>query len=292
LRSAIDGADWGKIYDRANRIESEGAITRAKERRDGKLSDLTGLGKRPILNGFAAVIKKQQSPWSRMSTNDRVKSIGAALMAVLIRAGVPALHSFRAENMKNMGGGFSPALWRMVINKDLVIGRTLTTDGAAELCNTLMHEARHAEQLFLAARYLAGLPAKKSVAEVAREVGIPLLIARAAVAAKFSATTNPVVAALGKKMYDAFVTKGKENQKITDDDYLAEMETARAEAIEAEKALRANATSATYADATIKLNNLKMAIAEVEGRYRQYRNIPYEADAHEVGIAAELTFKE
>lgn len=33
------------------------------------------------------------------------------------------------------------------------------------------------------------------------------------------------------------------------------------------------------------------AIAEVERRYTLYRNIPYEADAHEVGDAAEQAFE-
>ena len=38
-------------------------------------------------------------------------------------------------------------------------------------------------------------------------------------------------------------------------------------------------------------DELKAAIVEVERRYTLYRNIPYEADAHEVGDAAEQAFK-
>lgn len=73
--------------------------------------------------------------------------------------------------------------------------------------------------------------------------------------------------------------------------YLTEMKQKRDEAKAALAALKAKADAGTIAAATTKRDELKAAIAEVERRYTLYRNIPYEADAHEVGDAAEQAFK-
>lgn len=44
-------------------------------------------------------------------------------------------------------------------------------------------------------------------------------------------------------------------------------------------------------DAITKRNALRAQIIEVERLYTLYRNIPYEADAHEVGDAAEQALR-
>ena len=128
-------------------------------------------------------------------------------------------------------------------------------------------------------------------ATISAEQGIPVKIAQAAVAQKFDGKTDATVAALGKQMYQANVTDGAKNQQISDDDYLPEMATARADAETALKALQATVDKKTIADAIARRDTLKAAIGEVEKRYTAYRNIPYEADAHEVGDAAEQAFK-
>ena len=73
--------------------------------------------------------------------------------------------------------------------------------------------------------------------------------------------------------------------------YWIEMGDKREEAKLALQALKATITSQTLAKTTTKRDELKAAVAEVERRYTLYRNIPYEADAHEVGDAAEQAFK-
>jgi hypothetical protein len=93
------------------------------------------------------------------------------------------------------------------------------------------------------------------------------------------------VAQLGKEMYQAHVTDGAKNRDISTDDYTRELKKAREEAIKALAALHANSTAATVRDAQLKKTALERAVAEVERRYTLYRNIPYEADAHEVGDA-------
>jgi hypothetical protein len=92
-------------------------------------------------------------------------------------------------------------------------------------------------------------------------------------------------------MFKATVTDRAVNQAISDDDGLAELKTKREEAVKALADMRRLATPATIAAATLKRDALKAQIADVERRYKLYRDIPYEADAHEVGDAAELAFK-
>ena len=290
LQALIDGAVWKEIRKRVYPKESAAGIKRAKERKAKKIPDLTGLGKITSLENFATAIKKVQSDWSKLSVDDRVKAIGDAANAQLIAADVPKFRTV-AKAKTEWKGFFQAGSWKFSISEDLVNKASLSNADAAELANTALHEARHAEQHFLAARFSAGPPNNKTAAELAAEQGIledP--IANAAVAKKFDNKTDATVAALGKKMYKAMVTDEAANQKISDDDYTKEMKDARDEAIKSLAKLKAAANATTLADAAQKRDTLKAAIAEVEKRYTDYRNIPYEADAHEVGDAAEQAF--
>jgi hypothetical protein len=189
-------------------------------------------------------------------------------------------------------GFFRAKDWAFFISEDLVNNATLSNADAAEVTNTALHEARHAEQSFLAARFAAGPPQNLTAAQIAAAHGIPRdPVANAAVRAKFDAKTDAKVVALGRAMHQAGVTDAAANQHISDDDFTSEMAVARTEAIASLAALKANATDATVAAATAKKTKLQAAILEVERRYTLYRNIPYEADAHEVGDAAEQAFK-
>ena len=291
LQALIDGAVWKEIRKTAYPRESKAGIARAKERKEGKRPDLTGLGKIKTLEHFAAAIKGVQAGWAKLSPDDRAKAIGKAIDDELDAQKIPKLLEVKKIKTE-FKGSFSPLFWRFNISEELVNRSPLGDSDAAELCNTGLHEARHAEQHFLSARYSAGPPNNKDAAAIAAEQGIPEdPVAKAAVAQKFDNKTDAAVSALGKEMYKANVTDGAKNQQISNDDYLSEMADARKEATLALQALKAKITSQTIAAATTKRDELKAAIAEVERRYTLYRNIPYEADAHEVGDAAEQAFK-
>ena len=291
LQALIDHAVWKEIRKTAYPRESKAGIARAKERKEGKRPDLTGLGQIKTLEHFAAAIKGLQAGWAKLSPDDRTKAVGKALDDELDAQKIPKLLEVKKIKTE-FKGSFQASLWRFNLSQDLVNQSPLSDADAAELCNTGLHEARHAEQAFLAARHAAGPPDNKTAAQISAEQGIPQdPVAKAAVAQKFDNKTDPAVAALGKEMYKANVTDGAKNQQISDDDYLKEMEDKRGEARLALQALKAAITSQTLAAATTKRDELKAAIAEVERRYTLYRNIPYEADAHEVGDAAEQAFK-
>jgi hypothetical protein len=242
LQALIDGAVWKEIRKRVYPKESAPGIKRAKERKAGKQTDLTGLGKISTLEHFATAIKGLQKSWGKDATA-RVKAIGDVINAELKTAGVPEF-LIVAPAKTEWKGFFTRSFWKFSINEDLVNKGTLSDDDAAELANTALHEARHAEQEFLAARYSAGPPNNKKAPEISAEQHIPEdPIANAAVTAKFDNKTDAAVVDLGKKMYKAGVTDAAANQKISDDDYTKEMKTARDEAIKSLAELNKSVTS-------------------------------------------------
>jgi len=91
-------------------------------------------------------------------------------------------------------GSFDFPTWTMQLNRLLLNQSGLTKEDAASLANTVYHEARHTEQWFWMARYLAGQG--YSAAGIAHNLGIPAQIARDAKAAPpiRPGTTDAVIA--------------------------------------------------------------------------------------------------
>ena len=290
LKALIADAEWKQIRKRAYPRESAAGIKLAKDRRAGKAPDLTGLGSIKSLDKFAVLIRALQKKWSAISSPDnRVKEIDTLLQGPLKEANVPKfiqVSKFKTE----FKGAFASSIWSFFISEALVTNNSLSNADAGELANTSLHECRHAEQNFLAARYAAGVKGEDA-ATIASTHDIPPTIAAEAVAAKFDSGTDATTKKLGETMHQATVTDKAANQKISDDDGLKEMAALRVEAQAALSALLANETPATLSSATAKRDALKAQVAEVERLYTLYRNIPYEKDAHEVGDAAEEAFK-
>jgi hypothetical protein len=289
LAKLIRKAEWQEIRKTAYPKESKPGIKRAQQRRDGELPELSGLGKIVAIDRFATEFKRIQGDWATLSLQERLDEITDAINHELRIAGVPDLLEVTTVKASYQGA-FSAATWEMEFREATITGSPLQDADASELCNTALHEARHAEQAFLAARFAAGPPRNHEAAEIADVQGIPGVIATAAFNAKFTRDTDGAVAALGKQMYQANVTDGPRNQQISDDDYLTEMKDAREEAEAARSDLLDTPNDSTIATATAMRDQLKAAIAEVERRYTLYRNIPYEADAHDVGDAAGMAF--
>jgi hypothetical protein len=290
LQTIIDGAVWKEIRKRVYPFESAAGIKRARDRHALLRPDLTGLGRLKTLDHFAAQIHDLQTKWPSFATvDDRVKEVGKAANVELKSADVPEFLVLDKEPME-FKGFFSAREWKFAMSQDLVSSSTLSDKDAGELANTTLHESRHAEQQFLAARFSAGIEKKDSAAIQAQQT-IPAVIADAAVAKKFDAKTDAQTLSLGKRMFKAMVTDRAVNQAISDDDGLAELKTKREEAVKALADMRSLGTPATIATVKLKRDALKAQIAEVERRYKLYRDIPYEADAHEVGDAAEEAFK-
>jgi hypothetical protein len=292
LQTVIDGATWKEIRKRVYPKESAAGVQRAKDRKAGKLPDLTGLGRIKTLEHFAAAVQGIQKKWSTFaSADDRVQEVGKAANVELASADVP---TFLAVDKAPMvaKGRFLAGDWKYEVNEALVTGKTLSNAEAGELANVTLHESRHAEQHFLAARFAAGIQ-KKKAAVIAADEGIDKTIADKAVAKKMDAGTDKTLADMGKQMYKAMDTDKATNQATSDDVLAAigDLDSLRTDAETALSNLKAGASAKTIAEAQAKRDALRAQIALVEKRYALYRQIPYEADSHEVGDAAEQAFK-
>jgi hypothetical protein len=289
LEALIKGATWKEIRKRVYPKESAAGIQRAKERHAGTLPDLTGVGRLSTLDHFAAAVRGIQGRWSTLTPDDRVKALGKAAGDELVAADVPAF--LRVDKTPTeFKGFFNPRAWEFEISQELVTSDPLKPEDAAELSNVTLHESRHAEQHFLAARFAAGIGGKDEAAIVA-EQRIPAVIAGQAVTKKFTAQTDATTKALGQRMRQSMVTDRAANQAISDDDGLADLLVKRKAAEKTLADLNAVPVEKNISAATTQAQDLRKQIKVVEDKYTLYRNIPYEADAHEVGDAAEQAFR-
>lgn len=291
LRALIAAADWPTIRKRVYPQQSAAGIARAKDRKTGKATDLTGLGKITSLDRFATAMKGIQADWPKKSIRERIDAIGAAANAELTQAGVP--NFILVDKMAMVPKGmFSRGGWAFYINEDLVSSPTLDAATAGMVANAAMHESRHAEQHFLAARYSAGFN-KTDQAGLVAEQGIPDPIAKEAVNKKFNAMSDMAVASLGQRMFKAYVTDAAATSAAAGglDPARDDMNDKRTKAETARTALTTTVSSATVTTAESARDALSASITAVEKAYAAYRAVPYEADAHEVGDAAELAFK-
>ena len=289
LQQLIDGATWKEIRKRVYPLESAAGIKRAKERKEGKLPDLTGLGRIKALESFTKQVKTIQKDWAKLTPTLRLIRLANAINTEMKNADVPGFLAFDKAPME-FKGFFRASQWKFVLNEASILNNSLSDKDAAEIANTLMHEGRHAEQQFLAARFSAGTN-RKTIRQIATEQHIPTAIAAKAFSMKFDAGTDKKIVDLGKEMFKATVTDRAKNQKISNDDGLPELAQIREKAKNDLAKLKSSGTALNLAEATKSKDKLSAQIKEVERLYTLYRNIPYEADAHEVGDATEQAFK-
>jgi hypothetical protein len=294
LRWRIGYSSWKEIRKREYPRQSAAGIARAKERKAGTRADLTGLGKIKGLESFASAMHGIQTRWGKEKTatpDNRVDWVGKATDDALVSANVPKLLDHGKEDMKPRGY-LSPSEWKFVVQEDTVKQPTLTDDSAADLANTALHECRHAEQHYTAARYAAGVDGMDA-AHINTEQGLEVTIAQKAVDQKMDAKTDPAVKALGATMKQSLGVDSTKNDQVevAMTDELKTLDNTLADATTAATNLEAKATPDTIAAAKSQREAVKKEASVVAKKYAAYRGIPHEADAHEVGDAEEQAFR-
>jgi hypothetical protein len=289
LEAVIGSATWKEIRKRVYPKASAGGIRRAQERHAGLRVDLSGVGRLATLDRFATKVRGIQAKWPQLTPDRRVGELGGVANSELTAADVPGFLALSKQPMDSKGF-FNPGGWEFAISQELVVGTSLGNDDAAQVAMVTLHESRHAEQQFLAARFSAGRE-KKSAAALVTEQNIPLTIAQKAVAKKFDAKTDPVAAGLGERMFQAMVTDQKANSESVGKDERPELNKRRFTAQIALAALQRSSTREDMTRAKEAKDALVKQITAVEQWYERYRSLPEEADAHEVGDAAEQAFR-
>ncbi|MFP3556886.1 DUF4157 domain-containing protein [Paraburkholderia sp. SIMBA_049] len=293
LRKVIQEAQWReKIRARRYPVESAAGIRRAKGRKAGRLTDLTGVGSLISIERFAMHMHALPKTWGPKTPDERLAAVTNLANAELSDAKVPEFRLPSKSKPMLAKAEFSSLTWQLFTSDDIVTKSALSNDDAADLANSALHESRHAEQQYLAARYAAGI-LHQDETTIATTQQIDADVAKEAVKNKFTVVTDLAVAELGARMYQAYGVERSSNQKL---DHAVDLNIGRLDAMRrnaevALAALKANSTPATVASAKAARDTLQAQIRNLETSYTAYRNIPYEADAHEVGDAEEEAYK-
>jgi hypothetical protein len=88
--------------------------------------------------------------WASLSANDRLRRLAEAVNGRLGATGTPAPTFIRSDEMGSSVGRFTNTDWTVRINGQVLDTPALTAD----VVSTVYHEVRHAEQHWLAIRYL------------------------------------------------------------------------------------------------------------------------------------------
>jgi len=266
----------------------------ARDRRAGKVPGLTGLGTVTQIDDMVARFRSFLPAWSDkgMSEKTRALAMYQLAQAMLVTVGVPQFEGYTLEDMKPKGA-FSNGDWRFHFQQKMMANGAPTQDDHADLVNALAHESRHAEQAWVAARVAAGKGMKPD--DIADAVGILPKIAGLAKKQPITAkTAKPGELAFANAMFDAEVTHRTTNMNLelvvdaTRKDLIAKNDACAA----AVAKLRASPASAQMAATTKARDAMRAAVTAYSDAYRDYRQIPFEADAHEVGDAAAVAFLE
>lgn len=212
--------------------------------------------------------------WDKLgSAQARADALIAAVNQRLSAAGVPELtaHVYDGES-PNEQGSFDFTTWTMQLNRLLLDQSGLGRDDAADLANTVYHEARHSEQWFAMARLRAGQG--RSAASIATELGIPARIATAALAAPIQPGTMEAVSASG--WYESVYG----SQSAHREDVLDRLE-------KADWALTTARCRCERAPSPANEALREQAEQRLDRVHDEYRNLPEENDAWATGPMAE-----
>lgn len=146
--------------------------------------------------------------WSTLKTAEErgSKMVGLANKR-LKAAGVPEC-AVRVEDLGEDSGQFDFTDWSILVGNDFLGQEELTQTQLDDFANTVLHEARHAEQWFNIAQLLAGRG--KTAREIADELGIPNKIAKAAKDKPLK--LNEVKSLVAKNWYESIYGSGSDHR--------------------------------------------------------------------------------
>ncbi len=140
----------------------------------------SGLAEQESIETFAGDARGViEGDWASMTQEERADALLEKVNERLVAANVPEV----GRDIQDLGGDagqFDFEQWFILLDDDTFSSDTLSEDTAADLADTVYHEARHAEQWYRIAQMLAGQG--RTARQIADEMGIPARIAAAAFA--------------------------------------------------------------------------------------------------------------
>ena len=240
--------------------------------------DLTGIGSSIAIGRFVTEAKNVQAKWDQLKPGERADDLGKAANVELKNAGVPEVGN-KLEDLGTTAGQFHYKDWTLGLGQKPFSRASVSDVEAADMADTVYHEARHAEQWHRMARYLAGKGKKTN--QIAKEMGVPSTVAATAVAKPIHA--GKPEGTEGQSFYDSIYGKDATHRthvlttlrakaqawRKADEDYQRLADDLRAAPAEVQKAKE----------------NLDNALAEFQAAHKDYSALPEEADAWAIGAA-------
>jgi hypothetical protein len=215
---------------------------------------------------FTEAATLAQAGWANLKTREqRAEAMAKIANDRLAFVGVPPV----AHVVKALGGAeagsFNFENWTLQLDKEIFEKAVLTDEDAADMAETVYHEARHAEQWFMMAQMRAGQGL--SAAGIAEEMTIPARIAALAKAKPLARGSMEALEAFG--WFDNIYGSGRERRRAV----LIDAEQ-KGKALKAAKAAdEKESTSATKA-------RLEAAQKAFDTALERYKDLPEEFDGH------------
>ena len=234
-----------------------------------------GLATKGSIKTYVKKAKEVQAGWAKLKTAaERAKALMEAVNAELAAANVPPC-KFVVKDLGNDAGQLDFATWTLDLGQDAFSKADPTDAEAADIADTVFHEARHAQQWHMIARMLAG--EGKSAKAIAAEMGIPADVAADAAGKPLAKGSMEALEAKG--WYDGIYGGQAAARNAT----LNELDAAGTAARRARTAYKKNPTKTNLA-------RLEAAKTRYHAAYERYLALPEEADANRVGAEVTATY--
>ncbi|WP_221091630.1 hypothetical protein [Deinococcus aquaedulcis] len=260
----------------------------------------TGLARPAQVAAFAISTEETIAKWDHVGGYDGRRKLLATLLAHELKAAGILMPRFDLLKMdENSYGYYVPRTHAIVVNSSLLRQPDLPQSELRELCQTLYHEARHAEQTFSVARLLCGSGMTVDAAYQHTKIYRPLVRSAAAKPIRPASPEGIVANEWYQSRYGAFAaqraadlnTKDKLALEVAKSkETLAALQARR---VTLQQKLKTNLTATQRNEVTVTLNALQAEIKAVTAKletqrqqhdvyYEKYRALPGERDAWDV----------
>jgi hypothetical protein len=132
----------------------------------------TGIRAVAALGRIVAAMRRVEQNWRGLRPNERVEQIARAVMGELTTVGVTN-PNLQVARFPGLSGQFDFGPWTLQVDEGMAMGKVTESHipKVAELGDTITHEARHCEQWFRMARYLAAERRAKGMLVTGLELG-------------------------------------------------------------------------------------------------------------------------
>jgi hypothetical protein len=268
---------------------------------------MTGVGSRLVIEQFLQGVERVQKSWGDFQDGQaRANALLEACNTALAQIGVPSMKCTAPRDM-SAHGRFRAHEWGIAFREQTMELSVLEDRQVRVIADNALHETRHCEQHFRAARYLAGQGVAAD--EIAERLGIPDDVASEAVLRPLRPNpANPKEKEPGRGddpfsssqelleasqwVQEQTGERREHNHEIgrVMDHACRALNSERELAQDLLNDLQKSSTPENIKLAIYELKTLKELIQAIEEAYADYRALPLEMDAHEVGVITSLHF--